>query len=1321
MSLETNLNISPYFNDFDEAKEFYKILFRPGVSVQVRELNQLQSILQNQVERFGNHVFKNGTIVNGINFQYIPFYPYVKINDVNQSDQPVDLETYANYWVKNSANLVAKVVNFKTGIESRDPDLNTLYLRYLNSGSSNTAQSYVNNEVLTVYSVDYPVFAVNVYNGGSNFSNSDTVVFLSALSVNVASGTFSNGETITQSTTGAQAQIFNINATAFDDRTVLRIKPLAADLSNTSANTSEWTFETGYNISGGTSGAIGSVEENIGSGAVGEPITDSIGVVQHIEVTYPGSGYTFPPHVSLKPISVSASVSTLNVESKNYLTEITIANSSFTAPVGNGYAFAVSEGLIYQKGYFLRADPQLIIVDKYSSAPNNVVVGFDTTETIVSSTQDESLLDNATGTPNDTAPGANRLKLTPTLVTLTTTEAAANTSFLPLVEWSEGNPYKENRVTVYNTLSKEFERRTHESAGDYVIDPFSVATKDLTISASNNSPNTTHFQVIVDPGTAYISGSRVETLRNTLINVEKATETQVREGQLLTASYGSYILVNEFVGSFNVKTGSTVSLRDTAGQALSNTSSFSISAPGSEIGTAKIRSFQFNSGIPGAPESVYEMYLFDIQMAQGKNVRDVKSVFFNGTVKGLADTLLELDATLNQYVTVLNQPQDKSLYFNTSVAAAKVVNTAIYQYRTTNESLSIASNGDISISLVSSGESFPYTASGTLSDRQEEDIILVPTANLEASANLSGSVTLSGNVMTGSSTTFISDLRVGDFVKVANSTTSEIFNITSIANNTYARVRTAPATMSSGNTKLFFPASKPLNFTTRTDRTISLSSNSTVLTASLNVALADTASIAGTYTVRNTADSQVTKSVYRDCFVKLRLSDNAGGTTGPWCLGVPDVIRLKNVYLGNSTVLSTSSVDITKDFFIDAGHSDDSYQLASLVRQNVRTGTSLTSNSYLLVKFDLLQHSSSGGFKTISSYDIDDSKTLTEATNTINTLEIPFNLRNQIDFRPIVTATASVTNAAASATINPSNTNTFDTSLKYFPVPDSEFTYTIESYKKRADRIILNRNGTFEVLKGLSGNYAPPAPSAESMTLGVIKIPPYPSLGSITTPSMSQIATTLIGKGTRIQSSANNYMIQSDNIAPARSMQPVQYTMRDMVRLENRIKALEYQTSFNSLESEINRLTIPSGLDNTIQRFKHGFFVDSFIDNVKADLKHKEFSAFLDFDRGELHPQQSQINLQMKFRRSDSVTNTALRGTSILMLPYAEKTLISQPKATSTVNSDGFKSQFKGSATISPLTFTVEGVIDQSVVIQLQSTFKDYGGDGDGDGSDDSA
>jgi len=58
MATNKNLNISPYYDDFDASKNFYKVLFKPGFPVQARELTTLQSMLQNQIKDFGSHMFK---------------------------------------------------------------------------------------------------------------------------------------------------------------------------------------------------------------------------------------------------------------------------------------------------------------------------------------------------------------------------------------------------------------------------------------------------------------------------------------------------------------------------------------------------------------------------------------------------------------------------------------------------------------------------------------------------------------------------------------------------------------------------------------------------------------------------------------------------------------------------------------------------------------------------------------------------------------------------------------------------------------------------------------------------------------------------------------------------------------------------------------------------------------------------------------------------------------------------------------------------------------------------------------------------------------
>ena len=61
---------APYFDDWsasgNSAKNYLKILFQPGRSVQARELNQIQSGIQSQIDKFGSHLFKEGSpIIDG--------------------------------------------------------------------------------------------------------------------------------------------------------------------------------------------------------------------------------------------------------------------------------------------------------------------------------------------------------------------------------------------------------------------------------------------------------------------------------------------------------------------------------------------------------------------------------------------------------------------------------------------------------------------------------------------------------------------------------------------------------------------------------------------------------------------------------------------------------------------------------------------------------------------------------------------------------------------------------------------------------------------------------------------------------------------------------------------------------------------------------------------------------------------------------------------------------------------------------------------------------------------------------------------------------
>ena len=79
MSINTNFNVNPYYDDYNEDKKFLRVLFKPGYAVQARELTQAQTILQKQVERFGNHIFKNGSVVTG-GTTYLQDATYIKLD-----------------------------------------------------------------------------------------------------------------------------------------------------------------------------------------------------------------------------------------------------------------------------------------------------------------------------------------------------------------------------------------------------------------------------------------------------------------------------------------------------------------------------------------------------------------------------------------------------------------------------------------------------------------------------------------------------------------------------------------------------------------------------------------------------------------------------------------------------------------------------------------------------------------------------------------------------------------------------------------------------------------------------------------------------------------------------------------------------------------------------------------------------------------------------------------------------------------------------------------------------------------------------------------
>ena len=153
MPLSTDFNIPPYFDDYEEAKKFYRILFRPSVAVQARELTQLQTIQQNQIERFGNHIFKDGSVVEGCNPTTLPNLPYVRVADSFTANANVLISSVTSDYllVGQTSNVRAVALITKPGDLVSYPDTNRFYVKYITTGSNNQT-TFANGEVISIYS-----------------------------------------------------------------------------------------------------------------------------------------------------------------------------------------------------------------------------------------------------------------------------------------------------------------------------------------------------------------------------------------------------------------------------------------------------------------------------------------------------------------------------------------------------------------------------------------------------------------------------------------------------------------------------------------------------------------------------------------------------------------------------------------------------------------------------------------------------------------------------------------------------------------------------------------------------------------------------------------------------------------------------------------------------------------------------------------------------------------------------------------------------------------------------------------------------------------
>jgi hypothetical protein len=1200
MPIKTDLNVSPYFDDFNENDNYHRILFRPSTAVQARELTQLQSILQNQIEKFGNWAFDTGNIVDGCAITPINAVPYIRLQDFQTNSSSFTTSALVNTQVvSSSTGLTARVIYANTGLAINYPDTNIIYLDYSGTGN-NGATIFSNNEQLTFY---------NVPRTGNNTLDVVAVI-------------------------------------------------------NTYTNSTVNTFSS-----------------------------------------------------------------------------------------GNAYGIAISDGTVFLNGNFIKVvNPTFGLVNNYGTYAANQVVGFQLTESIITENQDASILDNALGYPNENAPGAHRLKLSPTLVSYDAESvAAANTeNFNPIAVFNYGSLVQTSKsgANLYSVVDEVISLRTYEESGNYVVNPFIIDT--ITNAQTNNDIGANSAFIInantvlgrINPGIGYAQGSRVVVEKTQYISMRRGIDTQVNEEQQITFNYGGYFSLVEVAGSFPFGQAEIVQLYDTPQQAVTNRRFSSLTPSGNNIGTAMMRCFSYISGDIGSNSSNYALHVFNVQMSNGYNTSQIRSVYYNGSPKGVADLITggTVSSIYKQQLFTFGSFGLKTLKDGNGD------NNSQYTYRhKVSGTMSTTGNVVVTVpSTVGSGNTaLPYGI-GVLPESEAATITLIATSNVDSSA-LTGTVTYysTNNLVTGSSTSFTSYFSPGDLIKVG----TDIRRIVSVGNNTSMTVDAGFSANGSGAThyksyiaglilpislsdvsKSFVYITDTQNFTIVSGQIPSSTLNVDVVYDVLRTKVSpaskiinknrfvkiDTttlanasANLAGTVSVNTTSVAivgtstnfvnnfsvgdqivvtsntrtitSITNSTYltvNAVFTAANASANyyklsTSSKRGPWCLGFSDIHKVSAIYGSSNGSYNTSGSNITRNFVFDSGQRDTHYDLGYLY---TKPGYDVSATPYLLVQLDYfgVNNTPGVGYFTVDSYPIDDANTAN--TNAIQTKDIPLYvteggqqiaLRDYVDFRPPCNITANntgscdtanatqVTAAISYATSNPSSTlalNIPGTGIQP-PSYGRNFQADYTFYLPRKDIIYITPDNKIKVKEGLS-SIRPQTPlyPDNSMTVSVIDIPPYPSL------STDQVDAFLPINQSSVNLIRDTRLAITTNLVTNR-----RYTMRDIGKLDQRITNLEYYASLSLIEKKATDMTITDA--NGLNRFKNGIFVEPFNDYTLCDPSNPEHRMVIDTKKGIGRPKIGREVINIEYNSSASLGSTVKTG-RIVTLPYTEKSFLVQPYAT---------------------------------------------------------
>ena len=656
-----NFNITPYNDDFNETKHFYRVLFRPAVAVQARELTQAQSILQQQIKYLGDSIYQHGSMVIPGQIATDPKTNYVILEptygQIGPNPIPVNLSLFNNQIIQGqTSGLQAQVVYSTPAVNTDAP---TLFVKYLNTG--------INGET----------------------------TFLGAVSPST------HGELLTLkgSSTGL-AYVQGSNATG----------------QCISAQIDEGVYYIwGYFVRVEKQYILLNKYSNIVSARVGLQITESI-VTPEEDVSLndnaqgspnyaaPGAHrYKIDLTLTSKPIDDTAS-------DANFVELVRLLNSITQKKVSTDTYSVLAKELARRmddtNGDFairnfaldIREHLDTSFVNSGTCAGSSILVASPsapatfTLEPTHASTVDDFYKNMQLYLTN--GPGAGQSFV------ITGYVGSTNVATLDA-------DYSPNKVAqIHNTT--------------YVISDPTKVNRGINPPPPFGTGDAAKLAVGLESGRAYVDGYRIDTLATQYVNIPKArTSTQAVSSQINTP-IGNYILVKN-IKNFPLSAASVPNNFLTIN--FSNyKANGSFDPTNNGLGTARVHSIEFYSGVSaGDSSAIYKMFLFDINMIVGQNINNVRSFYlsnditYNNNGNGLnswGDVCTMFDATnINGTGLVPGATITGPSTIGTEILASyDAINNVIITEPNTGNTTQILSSGSFTA---------PSSTTGTLANRRQ--------------------------------------------------------------------------------------------------------------------------------------------------------------------------------------------------------------------------------------------------------------------------------------------------------------------------------------------------------------------------------------------------------------------------------------------------------------------------------------------------------------------------------------------------------------------------------------------------------------------------